>query len=99
MLIAKSYWFIKRESLWFKNFVKKRNYLTGDDPNFSYELDLEDSSVLIQYISDEVKDALEDDEWLIKFDYNQIKSMFDPVIERIFVWYMHNSIILVKNVL
>jgi len=65
--------------------VKKRNYLTGDDPNFSYELDLEDSSVLIQYISDEVKDALEDDEWLIKFDYNQIKSMFDPVIERIFV--------------
>ena len=65
--------------------MKKRNYLTGDDPNFSYELDLEDSSVLIQYISDEVKDALEDDEWLIKFDYNQIKSMFDPVIERIFV--------------
>ena len=57
---------------------------TGEDTNFLYELDLEEvCPVLLQYISDEVKEKLEDDEGLIIFDYKTIKSMFDPVIERI----------------
>ena len=57
---------------------------TGDDPDFHYEMDLDDvCPVLLQYVSDEVKEKLEDDEGLIRFDFSTIKSMFDPVVERI----------------
>src|ERR1051325_6147926 len=43
---------------------------TGDDERFNYELDLEDyKPVLLRYISGEVEEKLENDEWLIKFDY------------------------------
>ncbi len=57
---------------------------TGDDPDFFYDVYLDEvSPVLLQYVSGEKKKKLEDAEWLITLDYNTIKSMFDPVIERI----------------
>ncbi|CAG8607046.1 14532_t:CDS:2 [Funneliformis mosseae] len=57
---------------------------TGDDVNFQYEMDLEEVSPdLLQYVKDDVKEALEKVEWLIKLDYKAIKSMFDPIVERI----------------
>jgi hypothetical protein len=56
---------------------------TGDDITFAYEIDLEKiSSVLLQHISDEVRQKM-DVNWLIKLDYEKIKSMFDSVIDRI----------------
>ncbi|CAB4375399.1 actin-like ATPase domain-containing protein [Rhizophagus irregularis] len=57
---------------------------TGDDTNFNYEMDLEDIPVLLEdYLNDDVKERLEKDENLIKFDYETIKSMFDPIVEKI----------------
>ncbi|RIA91787.1 hypothetical protein C1645_766521 [Glomus cerebriforme] len=57
---------------------------TGDDTTFGYKMDLtEVSPVLLQYVNDEVKQQMEEVEWLIELDYKKIKSMFDPVIERI----------------
>jgi molecular chaperone DnaK (HSP70) len=68
---------------------------TGDS-TFNYEMNLEEvSPTLVQYLSDEVNLTSESDEvklniqkikdadWLIKLDFEKIKSMFDPVIERI----------------
>jgi molecular chaperone DnaK (HSP70) len=56
---------------------------TGDETN-SYELDLEEFNVLLdKYVSDDVKEKLEKDENLIKFDFETIKSMFDPIVEKI----------------
>ncbi|RHZ72295.1 hypothetical protein Glove_243g59 [Diversispora epigaea] len=57
---------------------------TGYDIDFSYELDLENiSNILLEFINDTVKQEMEDIEWLIRLNYETIKSMFDPVIERI----------------
>ncbi|RHZ83821.1 hypothetical protein Glove_87g244 [Diversispora epigaea] len=57
---------------------------TGDDIDFSFELDLENiSNILLEFINDNVKQEMENIEWLIKLDYETIKSMFDPVIQRI----------------
>src|SRR3954453_16939061 len=43
---------------------------TGDDPNFLYEMDIEDvSPVLQQYVNDNVRNALEEDEWVIAIDF------------------------------
>jgi molecular chaperone DnaK (HSP70) len=57
---------------------------TGNDPNFYYDMDLEEvSPALLQYITGDVKESLEETEGSIKLDYNVIKSMFDPIVERI----------------
>ncbi|CAG8609893.1 15214_t:CDS:2 [Funneliformis mosseae] len=65
---------------------------TGDDQNFCYEINLEEvSPVLLQYVSGERRQRMEAAEWLIKLDYNTIKSMFDPVVERI-LRMMHTQI-------
>jgi hypothetical protein len=57
---------------------------TGDDPNFKSTIDLEDSApALKQYMSDEKKDFMEDKEWIIELDFNTMKSMFDPIVNRI----------------
>ncbi|PKK64402.1 actin-like ATPase domain-containing protein [Rhizophagus irregularis] len=56
---------------------------TGD-PKFNYTLDLEEvSPALAQYVTGDVKESLEEASWLIKLDYETMKSMFDPVIDRI----------------
>jgi molecular chaperone DnaK (HSP70) len=57
---------------------------TEDDKTFIYEMDLNEvSPVIAQYVSDEVRQRMEEAEWLIKLDYETIKSMFDSVVERI----------------
>ncbi|CAI2198468.1 2387_t:CDS:1, partial [Funneliformis geosporum] len=54
------------------------------DRDFYYEINLEEvSPVLLQYVRGERKQKMEAAEWLIYLDYNTIKSMFDPIIERI----------------
>ncbi|EXX74363.1 hypothetical protein RirG_051740 [Rhizophagus irregularis DAOM 197198w] len=57
---------------------------TGDETNFNYEMDLEEIPVLLKnYLNDDVKERLEKDENVIKLDYETIKSMFDPIVEKI----------------
>ncbi|CAI2198546.1 7584_t:CDS:1, partial [Funneliformis geosporum] len=54
------------------------------DRDFYYEINLEEvSPVLLQYVRGERKQKMEAAEWLLYLDYNTIKSMFDPIIERI----------------
>jgi hypothetical protein len=57
---------------------------TGDDPDFSYEMDLEAiAPTLLQCVTGSEKDLMEEKEWMIELDFNTIKSMFDPIIDRI----------------
>jgi molecular chaperone DnaK (HSP70) len=58
---------------------------TGDDPNFLYELDIQDiAPVLKQYVTDDnVKEALDDDDWIIEINFNSMKSIFEPVVQKI----------------
>ncbi|CAB4375392.1 unnamed protein product [Rhizophagus irregularis] len=58
---------------------------TGDKSEFkSYEMDLEDVvPVVKQYVTKEVQEKMEETDWLIEFGYDDIKSMFDPIVERI----------------
>ncbi|CAG8669775.1 11342_t:CDS:2 [Funneliformis mosseae] len=57
---------------------------TGEDTGFLYELDIEEvAPVLLQYVNKEIKGLMEDNEWLIDIKYNDVKKMFDPVIDRI----------------
>jgi molecular chaperone DnaK (HSP70) len=58
---------------------------TGDDPDFSYDMDLEELvPALLEYVTGSEKKLMEDKEWIIELNYNTIKSMFDPIIDRIF---------------
>ncbi|RIA87546.1 hypothetical protein C1645_827657 [Glomus cerebriforme] len=59
---------------------------TGDDPSFLYELDIQDTvPILKQYITNiDIKEALEDNEWTIDIDFETVKSIFEPIIRRIF---------------
>jgi molecular chaperone DnaK (HSP70) len=59
---------------------------TGGDPDFLYELDIQDTiPILKQYVTDDnVRKALNDDEWVIEIDFDGMKSIFEPVIQRIF---------------
>ncbi|RIA82246.1 hypothetical protein C1645_881134 [Glomus cerebriforme] len=58
---------------------------TGDKSEFtSYELDLEDIAPdVMEYVTEEIRHKMEENDWLIVFEYEDIKSMFDPFIERI----------------
>src|SRR6266498_2155494 len=57
---------------------------TGDDPDFSCEMDLEEiAPALVQYVTGSEKDLMEEKEWIIEMDFNTIKSMFDPIVDRI----------------
>ncbi|EXX75864.1 hypothetical protein RirG_038140 [Rhizophagus irregularis DAOM 197198w] len=58
---------------------------TGDKSEFTtYEMDLEDIvPVVMEYVTEETRDKMEETDWLIVFEYNDIKSMFDPIVERI----------------
>jgi len=57
---------------------------TGEDINFMYELDILDIiRVLKNYVEDQFIGELERDQWLIPIDFNKIKSMFDPIVEKI----------------
>jgi molecular chaperone DnaK (HSP70) len=55
-----------------------------NDPDFSYEMDLElFVPALLQYVTDSKKDLMVEKDWVIELDFNTIKSMFDPIIDRI----------------
>ncbi|PKC69846.1 hypothetical protein RhiirA1_117194 [Rhizophagus irregularis] len=58
---------------------------TGDDPEFIYELDIRDTvPILKQYITnEEIRETLEDDEWIIEIDSKTMESIFEPVIQKI----------------
>ena len=49
---------------------------TGKDPDFSYELDIQDTiPILKQYVTDDdVRETLEDDEWVIDFDFENMRA-------------------------
>ncbi|RIA79986.1 hypothetical protein C1645_882415 [Glomus cerebriforme] len=58
---------------------------TGDKSEFiSYELDIEDVSPdVMEYVTKDIQLKMEEIDWLIVFKYEDIKSMFDPIIERV----------------
>ncbi|CAB4437224.1 unnamed protein product [Rhizophagus irregularis] len=56
----------------------------GNNQDFKYEIDLEESApALLQYVTGSEKDLMEEKEWMITLDFNTIKSMFDPIVDRI----------------
>src|SRR2546430_13833387 len=65
-----------------QEFCKNAKFpFTGDDPNFLYEMDIEYTCpALQQYVTDDAREVLEENEFLITIDF---KSVFDPVVERI----------------
>src|SRR5687767_12429079 len=58
---------------------------TGDDPNFLYYLDIQETApILKQYVTDsQIRKILDDDEWVIRIDFESMKSIFEPVIQKI----------------
>ncbi|EXX57391.1 uncharacterized protein OCT59_009857 [Rhizophagus irregularis] len=57
---------------------------SGNNQDFSYEIDLEElAPALLQYVTGSEKDLMEEKEWMITLDFNTIKSMFDPIVDRI----------------
>jgi hypothetical protein len=57
---------------------------TGDDPEFSYMIDIEFIAPdLEKYVNKETRKIMEDNQWIIDVNYNDIKKMFDPVIDKI----------------
>ncbi|CAG8710603.1 6588_t:CDS:2, partial [Rhizophagus irregularis] len=50
----------------------------------SYDIDLDDHKLIKQYVTaGEEKNRLEEADWLIEIEFEDIKAMFDPVIRRI----------------
>src|SRR5436305_5718653 len=68
-----------------QHFCRKAKFpFTGEDTDFQYELDILDTvKVLKKFINDETKELLKENKWLIEIDFNEIKSMFDPIVKRI----------------
>ncbi|CAB4400866.1 unnamed protein product [Rhizophagus irregularis] len=64
---------------------KSKFHFTGNINDFnSYEFDIEENCpILKQYCNDEIKEKMEDDDWIIDINFEDIKSMFDPVIGKI----------------
>ncbi|GBB84890.1 hypothetical protein RclHR1_11480006 [Rhizophagus clarus] len=58
---------------------------TGDDPDFLFELDIRKLiPVINQYINNgKIRKTLEENEWIIEIDFKTMKSLFDPVIQKI----------------
>jgi hypothetical protein len=64
--------------------IRAKFPFTGEDTNFLYEMDLKNvRPALIQYITDDVKKDLEEKDWKITMNFDDIKLMFDPIIKRI----------------
>ncbi len=69
-----------------QEFCKKVKLLfTGNKADFkTYELDLEDvCPVIKQYVTGDKEEQLEEDEWIIEIQFDDVKKMFDPVIKSI----------------
>src|SRR4051812_17175845 len=68
-----------------QKFCRQAKFLfTGDDKNFHFELDLFDTACdLQQYVTGDAEKLMEDKQWVVDIKFQDIKSMFDPVVERI----------------
>ncbi|PKY32714.1 actin-like ATPase domain-containing protein [Rhizophagus irregularis] len=64
---------------------KLKFHFTGSQNDFdSFEFDIEEiCPVLKQYCKDDVKDKMEENDWIIEINFEDLKSMFDPVVEKI----------------
>ncbi|CAI2180748.1 11014_t:CDS:2, partial [Funneliformis geosporum] len=63
---------------------KAKIQFSDDDPNFTYELDLDSvAPSLKQYITGEEEEIMKERDWEIEIDFIAIKSMFDPIVNRI----------------
>ncbi|PKK57857.1 hypothetical protein RhiirC2_871727 [Rhizophagus irregularis] len=69
-----------------QEFCKKVKCLfTGNKEEYkTFELDLEDFCPIIkQYVTGDKLEQLEEDEWIIELKFEDVKRMFDPVINKI----------------
>ncbi|PKY39927.1 actin-like ATPase domain-containing protein [Rhizophagus irregularis] len=68
-----------------QKFCRQAKFLfTGDDKKFHYELDILDTARDLQkYVTGDAEELMESNQWLIDIKFNEIKSMFDPVVKRI----------------
>ncbi|GES81269.1 hypothetical protein GLOIN_2v1502209 [Rhizophagus clarus] len=64
---------------------KSKFHFTGNQNDFSpFEFDIEEiCPVLKQYCNDNIKEEMEDNDWIIDVNFEDLKSMFDPVIGKI----------------
>ncbi|RIA90036.1 hypothetical protein C1645_738171 [Glomus cerebriforme] len=63
---------------------KAKVKFTGKDTDFKYELNILDTiKVLKKFVDDETKKVMVKNNWIIEIDFNEIKSMFDPIVKRI----------------
>ncbi|RGB33485.1 hypothetical protein C1646_704263 [Rhizophagus diaphanus] len=57
---------------------------TGEDMEFRRELDIEVTApMLLKYVDEDTREILEDNEWLIEINYEDVISWFDPIIGKI----------------
>ncbi|KAF0454154.1 actin-like ATPase domain-containing protein [Gigaspora margarita] len=69
-----------------QEFCKKAKLpFTGDSSTFKpVNIDLEDCCpAIIKYTTGDVRERMIDAEWVIELNYDDVKAMFDPVIQRI----------------
>ncbi|CAG8633160.1 35349_t:CDS:2 [Gigaspora margarita] len=69
-----------------QEFCKKAKLpFTGDPSTFKpVNIDLEDCCpAIIKYTTGDVRERMIDAEWVIELNYDDVKAMFDPVIQRI----------------
>ncbi|CAB4424823.1 unnamed protein product [Rhizophagus irregularis] len=63
---------------------------TGDLSEYRpYYLDIEE---IAQYVSEETKYKMEESDWIIEIKYNDVKNMFDPVIDKIISLIQHSQL-------
>ncbi|CAB5180920.1 actin-like ATPase domain-containing protein [Rhizophagus irregularis] len=60
-------------------------HFTGNrNDSDSFEFDIEEiCPVLKQYCKDDIKEKMEDNDWIIDINFEDLKSMFDPVVGKI----------------
>jgi molecular chaperone DnaK (HSP70) len=60
-------------------------HFTGEDRGYCYTLDIEDTiPILKEYVTNKyVRESLEENDWTIDIDFATVKSIFEPVIQRI----------------
>ncbi|CAG8525489.1 4793_t:CDS:2 [Rhizophagus irregularis] len=62
----------------------KFEFIDEKDVFRNIDLDIERTCpALIEYINKEIRDAIEDDDWLIEIKYEDVLTMFEPVVEKI----------------
>ncbi|RIA97901.1 hypothetical protein C1645_801496 [Glomus cerebriforme] len=64
---------------------KLKFHFTGNQNDFdSFEFDIEEiCPILKQYCEDYIKEKMEENDWIIDINFEDLKSMFDPVVGKI----------------